>query len=146
MLYFAPGSNMSLKEAYFYGAGVIAMSALYTFTHHPYFFGVMHTGMRIRIATCCLVYRKVNRNLKTFLTEKGRYWVFILLNSIKLAEVTSSSSSPNFPRCWCPQHSHWSSPSTEGSWIGFLVVITFNVITSNTNSFTYGRAIREITC
>ena len=62
---------MSLEEAYFYGAGVIAMSALYTFTHHPYFFGVMHTGMRIRIAACCLVYRKVNRNFKNVFNGKG---------------------------------------------------------------------------
>ena len=57
--YFTPGSSMTLFEAYMYGTGVVMMSAVYTFTHHPYFFGVMHTGMKIRIASCSLLYRKV---------------------------------------------------------------------------------------
>jgi len=56
--YFTPGSDMSKFEAYMYGTGVVMMSAVYTFTHHPYFFGVMHTGMKIRIASCSLLYRK----------------------------------------------------------------------------------------
>ena len=58
--YFTPGSDMSKFEAYMYGTGVVMMSAVYTFTHHPYFFGVMHTGMKIRIASCSLLYRKVS--------------------------------------------------------------------------------------
>ena len=57
--YFTPGSTVSLTSAYLYGTGVVAMAALYTFTHHPYFFGVMHCGMKIRIACCSLLYRKV---------------------------------------------------------------------------------------
>ena len=57
--YFTPGSKMTLTEAYLYGSGVVLMSAVYTFTHHPYFFGVMHVGMKIRIAACSILYRKV---------------------------------------------------------------------------------------
>jgi hypothetical protein len=60
MEYFAVGSTMGESEAYLYGSGVVAMAALYTFTHHAYFFGVMHTGMRIRVAACSLIYRKVS--------------------------------------------------------------------------------------
>ena len=61
MEYFVPNSGVTKFEAYMYALGVVGMSALYTFTHHPYFFGVMRTGMRIRIASCALIYRKVQR-------------------------------------------------------------------------------------
>ena len=50
---------MPLSEAYLYGTGVVMMSVIYNFTHHQYFFGVMHTGMIIRVASCSLLYRKV---------------------------------------------------------------------------------------
>lgn len=51
-------SGISQMEAYAYGAGIVGMSALYTFTHHQYFFGVMHMGMKLRVAHCALIYRK----------------------------------------------------------------------------------------
>ena len=50
---------MSQLEAYIYASGVVLCSAVYTFTHHPYFFGVMHLGMKIRVASCSLLYRFV---------------------------------------------------------------------------------------
>ena len=53
-------SGISTLEACAYGGGVVLMSALYTFTHHQYFFGVMHTGMKLRVAHCSFIYRKVN--------------------------------------------------------------------------------------
>ena len=59
MQYFQEDSQVTKEEAYLYGLGIVLMSAFYTFTHHPYFFGVMHTGSRIRIACCALLYRKV---------------------------------------------------------------------------------------
>ena len=59
MEYFIPGSTMSIEEAYLYATGVILSSAIYTFTHHPYFFGMMRIGMQVRIAACSLLYRKV---------------------------------------------------------------------------------------
>ena len=51
---------MSQLEAYLYATGVVLCSAIYTFTHHPYFFGVMHLGMKIRVASCSLLYRLVS--------------------------------------------------------------------------------------
>ena len=49
--YFTPNSEVTLTEAYLYGTGVVLMAATYTFTHHPYFFGVMYTGMKV--SDCC---------------------------------------------------------------------------------------------
>ena len=47
--YFTPNSSVTLSEAYLYGSGVVLMAALYTFTHHPYTFGVINTGMKVRL-------------------------------------------------------------------------------------------------
>ncbi|KAK2715107.1 hypothetical protein QYM36_009933, partial [Artemia franciscana] len=43
---------------YLYAAGIVFCSAFYTTTHHPYFFGVQHVGMKLRVSCCSLVYRK----------------------------------------------------------------------------------------
>ena len=59
---------MSQLEAYIYASGVVACSAIYTFTHHPYFFGVMHLGMKIRVASCSLLYR-FGCTLSSYLTS-----------------------------------------------------------------------------
>ena len=59
-------SGISKYEAYAYGGGIVAMSAIYTFTHHQYFFGVMHTGMKLRVAHCSFIYRKVRICMKKF--------------------------------------------------------------------------------
>jgi ATP-binding cassette subfamily C (CFTR/MRP) protein 4 len=56
--YFSPESRTTKLEAYLYAAGVVLCAAIYTFTHHPYFFGVMHLGMKLRVAACSLLYRK----------------------------------------------------------------------------------------
>ena len=58
MEYWTPGSRMTLRDAYLYATGVVLCSAAYTFTHHPYSFGVVHTGMKIRVAASSLLYRK----------------------------------------------------------------------------------------
>ena len=53
--YFTPNSSVTLSEAYLYGSGVVLMAAVYTFTHHPYFFGVMYTGMKVASLSLCQI-------------------------------------------------------------------------------------------
>ncbi|EFX68457.1 ATP-binding cassette, sub-family C, member 4 [Daphnia pulex] len=51
-------STITTTQAYLYATGVVLGSALYTTTHHPFFFSCQHTGMQIRVAACSLVYKK----------------------------------------------------------------------------------------
>ena len=55
-------SKLPFYKAYAYGAGIVGMSAIYTLTHHQYWFGVMHTGMKLRVAHSSFIYRKVSLN------------------------------------------------------------------------------------
>ncbi|XP_022257889.1 multidrug resistance-associated protein 4-like isoform X2 [Limulus polyphemus] len=56
--YFSDPATITKKEMYLSAGGVCLMAALFIFLHHPYFFGVQRTGMRLRIASCSLVYKK----------------------------------------------------------------------------------------
>ena len=58
--YFQTDSTIPDWQAYMYATGVFLSSAMYTLTVHPYYFGTQHVGMRTRIATCALIYKKVH--------------------------------------------------------------------------------------
>uniref|UniRef100_T1IW00 Uncharacterized protein n=1 Tax=Strigamia maritima TaxID=126957 RepID=T1IW00_STRMM len=61
--YFTPGSDISFDTAVLIATGIVMCSVLYPVTHHPYFFGVCHVGMKIRIACCNLILRLSNAAL-----------------------------------------------------------------------------------
>ena len=63
---FASGSTVSRLEAYMYASGLVCCSAISVAVCHPTFFGLGHLGMKIRVATCSLIYRSV-KNLITYL-------------------------------------------------------------------------------
>ena len=50
---------MTRLDAYLYGAGIIGCTLVMTVLHHPLFFKAMRFGMQLRVASGCLVYRKV---------------------------------------------------------------------------------------
>jgi ATP-binding cassette subfamily C (CFTR/MRP) protein 4 len=52
-------SQTTIEEAYFYAAGVVLCSAINIFVMHPYMMAIVHMGMKIRVACCSLIYRKV---------------------------------------------------------------------------------------
>lgn len=58
--YFEATPKVSEQEAYFYAGGVIACSFFYVISIHPYMLGMLHIGMKMRVACCSLIYRKVS--------------------------------------------------------------------------------------
>ncbi|XP_051862486.1 probable multidrug resistance-associated protein lethal(2)03659 isoform X2 [Drosophila albomicans] len=68
MAYFA-GDDPNLTKAQLYAAGLIAGSVLTVFGGHPYMLGLLHLGMKMRVALCSLVYRKALRLSRTSLGD-----------------------------------------------------------------------------
>lgn len=61
LYYWTPNQCAIQKsEAYLYAGGIIFCSGVTVMVLHPYMMAVMHVGMKIRIACCSLIYRKVS--------------------------------------------------------------------------------------
>ncbi|XP_034236432.1 probable multidrug resistance-associated protein lethal(2)03659 [Thrips palmi] len=56
-------------NGYIYGTLVIVCSALSVWTMHPYMLSILHLGMKVRVATCSLAYRKLLRLNRAALRE-----------------------------------------------------------------------------
>ncbi|XP_011185639.2 probable multidrug resistance-associated protein lethal(2)03659 [Zeugodacus cucurbitae] len=65
--YANPANSESTSTAYLFALGVILCSALNVLFMHPYMLAVLHTGMKVRVALCSLIYRKALRLSKTAL-------------------------------------------------------------------------------
>lgn len=52
-------SRITRSEAFFFAGGVVFCSALSVLVTHPLLMGCMHIGMKVRVATCSAIYRKV---------------------------------------------------------------------------------------
>ncbi|XP_017862896.1 PREDICTED: probable multidrug resistance-associated protein lethal(2)03659 isoform X2 [Drosophila arizonae] len=68
MSYFATKDG-DLMKAELYAAGLMAGSVFTVFCAHPYMLGVLHLGMKMRIALCSLIYRKALRLSRTALGD-----------------------------------------------------------------------------
>lgn len=49
-----------LHDAYMYAAGISVSTFALTVLHHLYFYHVQRVGMKIRVALCHMIYRKVS--------------------------------------------------------------------------------------
>ena len=59
LAFFSPDKGgLTEAEAYSYGGALIVFLALYTISHHVIFVDLELTGMRIRVASCALIYRE----------------------------------------------------------------------------------------
>ena len=52
-------SGISYYEVSSYGIGIVLVAALSIIISHQFFFKMMQTGMKLRVAHCSLIYRKV---------------------------------------------------------------------------------------
>lgn len=67
--YFSEESKDEEYAGYVYGVLVIVCSALTVWVVHPYMLSILHLGMKIRVATCSLAYRKLLRLNRAALKE-----------------------------------------------------------------------------
>lgn len=62
LLYFwKKQSPVEFEEALVYASGVLFCSLVNVMVIHPSMMGVMHVGMKLRVACCSLIYRKTLR-------------------------------------------------------------------------------------
>ncbi|XP_011702530.1 PREDICTED: probable multidrug resistance-associated protein lethal(2)03659 [Wasmannia auropunctata] len=64
-------NTLEVDKFYAYGCaiGVILCSAVNVFVVHPYMMGILHMGMKVRVACCSLIYRKTLKMTRTALGE-----------------------------------------------------------------------------
>lgn len=58
-----PEDEVALYEALGYAAGLSVTAILLTLIHHLYFYHVQRTGMKIRVAMCHMIYKKVGKKV-----------------------------------------------------------------------------------
>lgn len=58
-----PGDADAAREAYGCAAGISLTSMALAVLHHLYFYHVQRVGMKIRVAVCHVVYKKVSDRL-----------------------------------------------------------------------------------
>lgn len=55
------GSNLDYHDGLIYASGLVATSAIYAVCLNQFVITGWHTGMKVRVAICSLIYRKVNK-------------------------------------------------------------------------------------
>lgn len=80
MSYFS-NEDIDPLKAQLYAAGLITASVLSVVTGHPFILGLLHLGMKMRVALCSLVYRKALRLSHTSLGDTSIGQVVNLLSN-----------------------------------------------------------------
>lgn len=65
--YFTPGSAVTKNEALFSAAAIVIMNSLNSISTNQFIFQAFSNGMKVRLATCSLIYRKSLRLSSTAL-------------------------------------------------------------------------------
>jgi ATP-binding cassette, subfamily C (CFTR/MRP), member 4 len=58
-LYFKQGTDVTYDEAWFYAAGIVILQAGNAILVNQYSHKAFHTGMKMKVAACSLMFRKV---------------------------------------------------------------------------------------
>ncbi|KAL7034207.1 hypothetical protein ACKWTF_007899 [Chironomus riparius] len=88
--YFSPSSNLSKESAFFNAGMLIALNALGAITINQFLITSFSNGMKVRLATCSLIYRKSLRLSSTALgnTSVGKV-VNLLSNDVSRFDIVS---------------------------------------------------------
>ena len=88
--YFSPSSNLSKESAFFNAGMLIALNALGAVTINQFLITSFSNGMKVRLATCSLIYRKSLRLSSTALgnTSVGKV-VNLLSNDVSRFDIVS---------------------------------------------------------
>ncbi|XP_068086395.1 ATP-binding cassette sub-family C member 4 [Anabrus simplex] len=81
VMYFNPGSSTTKNEAYIYAACLVCTLSCLVFSTHQVAANSLLVGMRVRIACCSLIYRKVLRLSKTALGQTAAGQMVNLLSN-----------------------------------------------------------------
>lgn len=70
MKFYIPNqTSMTKNTAYWYAAGIVVMAFAQALLGHACVFGLMHLGMKVRVACCSLIYRKSLKLSKSALVD-----------------------------------------------------------------------------
>ncbi|XP_049948143.1 ATP-binding cassette sub-family C member 4-like [Schistocerca serialis cubense] len=91
--YFSPGSTITEDQAYIYASLMVIINFLKLFCHHHYTMLTTYVGMRVRVACCALLYRKVLRINKQSMdvTATGQV-INLMSNDVARFDVASLSA------------------------------------------------------
>ena len=91
--YFTSDSRETLSEVYLYALGIALCPFLLALLQHPLYFSMNRIGLKMRIAVCSLIYRKV------LYTTEPAHETFVLITYATCAdpEVGDRGSAPPPP-------------------------------------------------
>ncbi len=75
IMYFVD-SNVDISVAYWYAAGIVFCSLVPVLTFHPFIYYIFEVGMKLRIGSSGLIYKKVRH---FFLVYQGSWCNFLIL-------------------------------------------------------------------
>lgn len=94
------GSTMKYEEAIIYASGIVILTAINAILVSQFYSTSFHNGMKVRVAVCSLVYRKVShpRSLRISLSDKEKKNAESLqqskLQSLRLSHTALGEASP----------------------------------------------------